>query len=204
MVKQIMHVAKQRQNTSNNIKITNCKMDKTKENYLVEHLRSIQDFPKKGINFRDVTTLFKDAKCLEIMEEELYKIYKDKGITKVVALESRGYIMGAILARKLNAGFVMVRKPGKLPAKTISEEYEKEYGTDRIEMHEDALCSDDVVLIHDDLLATGGTMKATVNMVKRFNPKACYINFLIEIRDEGLAGREFIGDDTPTDVLINV
>ena len=93
MVKQIMHVAKQRQNTSNNIKITNCKMDKTKENYLVEHLRSIQDFPKKGINFRDVTTLFKDAKCLEIMEEELYKIYKDKGITKVVALESRGYIM---------------------------------------------------------------------------------------------------------------
>ena len=84
------------------------------------------------------------------------------------------------------------------------KEYEKEYGTDRIEMHEDALCSDDVVLIHDDLLATGGTMKATVNMVKRFNPKACYINFLIEIRDEGLAGREFIGDDTPKDVLINV
>lgn len=103
MVKQIMHAAKQRQNTSNNIKTTNCKMDKTKENYLVEHLRSIQDFPKKGINFRDVTTLFKDAKCLEIMEEELYKMYKDKGITKVVALESRGYIMGAILARKLNA-----------------------------------------------------------------------------------------------------
>ena len=171
---------------------------------LKKSLREIPDFPKPGILFYDVTTLFKNPECLQSIIDELYEMYKDKGITKVVALESRGYIMGAILARKLNAGFVMVRKPGKLPAKTISEEYEKEYGTDRIEMHEDALCSDDVVLIHDDLLATGGTMKATVNMVKRFNPKACYINFLIEIRDEGLAGREFIGDDTPIDVLINV
>ena len=80
--------------------------------YLLEHLRSIPDFPKKGINFRDVTTLFKDAKALEMMEEQLYEIYKDKGITKVVGLETRGYIMGAILARRLNAGFVMARKPG--------------------------------------------------------------------------------------------
>lgn len=115
MVKLTMHAAKQRRNTCNNIKTTNYKMNKTKENYLAEHLRSIQDFPKKGINFRDVTTLFKDAKCLEIMEEELYKMYKDKGITKVVALESRGYIMGAILARKLNAGFVMVASLANCP-----------------------------------------------------------------------------------------
>ena len=167
-------------------------------------IRDIYDFPQKGIIFRDLTTAFKDADALCTISEELKKRYEGLGVTKVVGIESRGFIGGAVLARDLGAGFVPVRKPGKLPAKTISEEYEKEYGTDRIEMHEDALCSDDVVLIHDDLLATGGTMKATVNMVKRFNPKACYINFLIEIRDEGLAGREFIGDDTPIDVLINV
>lgn len=172
--------------------------------YLLEHLRSIPDFPKKGINFRDVTTLFKDAKCLEIMEEELYELYKDKGITKVVGLETRGYIMGAILARKLNAGFVMVRKPGKLPAKTLQESYSKEYGTDTVEVHEDALTPDDVVLIHDDLLATGGTIKAAWNLVKKLNPKKCYMNFIIEIRDEGLKGREFIGEGIEVTTLIKV
>lgn len=172
--------------------------------YLLEHLRSIKDFPRPGINFRDVTTLFKDAKCLEIMEEELYEIYKDKGITKVVGLETRGYIMGSILARKLNAGFVMIRKPGKLPAETIKENYTKEYGTDTVEIHKDALSEDDVVLIHDDLLATGGTIKAAYRLVQKFNPKACYMNFLIEIRDEGLKGREFIGEGIEISTLIKV
>ncbi|MBQ9362827.1 MAG: adenine phosphoribosyltransferase [Bacteroidaceae bacterium] len=172
--------------------------------YLLEHLRSIPDFPKAGINFRDVTTLFKDAKCLEIMEEELYQLYKDKGITKVVGLETRGYVMGSILARRLNAGFVMARKPGKLPATTIKESYSKEYGVDSIEMHLDAISPDDVVLIHDDLLATGGTIKAAWNLVKKLNPKKCYMNFLIEIRDEGLTGREFIGDGIEITTLIKV
>ena len=172
--------------------------------YLLEHLRSIPDFPKTGINFRDVTTLFKDAKCLEIMEEELYQLYKDKGITKVVGLETRGYVMGSILARRLNAGFVMARKPGKLPATTIKESYSKEYGVDSIEMHLDAISPDDVVLIHDDLLATGGTIKAAWNLVKKLNPKKCYMNFLIEIRDEGLTGREFIGDGIEITTLIKV
>lgn len=172
--------------------------------HLLSNLRSIPDFPKPGINFRDVTTLFKDSKSLEIMEEELYELYKDKGITKVVGLETRGYIMGSILARKLGAGFVMIRKPGKLPAKTIQESYTKEYGTDTIEIHEDALTPDDVVLIHDDLLATGGTMKAAWNLVKKFNPKACFMNFIIEIRDEGLTGREFIGDGIEITTLIKV
>ena len=111
--------------------------------YLLDHLRSIPDFPQKGINFRDVTTLFKDAKALEIMEEQLYELYKDKGITKVVGLETRGYVMGAILARRLNAGFIMARKPGKLPYKTISESYTKEYGTDSIEIHVDAIDEND-------------------------------------------------------------
>ncbi|MBQ9665876.1 MAG: adenine phosphoribosyltransferase [Bacteroidaceae bacterium] len=172
--------------------------------YLLDHLRSIPDFPQPGVNFRDVTTLFKDAKALEIMEEELYELYKDKGITKVVGLETRGYVMGAILARRLNAGFVMARKPGKLPYKTLQESYMKEYGTDTIEIHVDAIEENDVILLHDDLLATGGTIKAAWNLVKKFNPKKCYMNFVIEIRDEGLKGREAIGDGIEVTTLIRV
>ena len=172
--------------------------------YLLEHLRSIPDFPIKGINFRDVTTLFKDAKALEIMEDELFELYKDKGITKIVGLETRGYIMGSILARRLGAGFVMARKPGKLPHKTIREKYSKEYGTDSIEIHVDAISEDDVVLIHDDLLATGGTAIAAWNLVKKFNPKQCYMNFVIEIRDEGLTGRETIGNGIEVTTLLRV
>ena len=172
--------------------------------YLLDHLRSIPDFPKKGINFRDVTTLFKDAKALEIMEEQLYELYKDKGITKVVGIESRGFIMGAILARRLGAGLVMCRKPGKLPAETVSQSFEKEYGTDTIEIHKDSIDKNDVVLIHDDLLATGGTIKAAWELVKKFNPKKCYMNFIIEIRDEGLYGRENIGDGIEVTSLICV
>ena len=172
--------------------------------YLLDHLRSIPDFPQKGINFRDVTTLFKDAKALEIMEEELYELYKDKGITKVVGLETRGYVMGAILARRLNAGFVMARKPGKLPYKTLKESYTKEYGTDSIEIHVDAIDENDVVLLHDDLLATGGSIKAAWNLVKKFNPKKCYMNFVVEIHDEGLHGRDFIGEGIEITTLLSV
>lgn len=170
----------------------------------MEHLRSIPDFPKKGILFRDVTTLFKDAKCLEIMEEEMYELYKDKGITKVVGIESRGFVMGAILARKLGAGLVLCRKPGKLPDAVVSMSYEKEYGSDTIEIHQDAITEDDVILIHDDLLATGGTVKATWDLVKQFSPKKCYMSFIIEIREEGLRGREFLGDDIEITTLISV
>ena len=102
--------------------------------------------------------------------------------------------MGAILARRLGAGFVMARKPGKLPATTIKESFTKEYGVDSIEIHLDAINSDDVVLIHDDLLATGGSIKAAWKLVQKLKPKKCYMNFLIEIRDEGLRGRENIGN----------
>lgn len=170
--------------------------------YLLKNLRTIKDFPIPGIMFRDVTTLFKDAKCLEIMEEEMYELYKDKGITKVVGIESRGFVMGAILARRLGAGLVMCRKPGKLPADTISQTFKKEYGEDTIEIHSDAIDENDVVLIHDDLLATGGTIKAAWDLVKKFNPKKCYMNFIIEIRDEGLKGREFIGDKIEVTTLL--
>lgn len=171
---------------------------------LMKNLRSIPDFPVKGINFRDVTTLFKSHECLEIMLEELYEIYKDKGITKIVGIESRGFIMASALAVKLGAGIVLCRKPGKLPAETIQESYSKEYGTDTIEIHKDAIDENDVVLLHDDLLATGGTMKAAYNLVKKFNPKQIYVNFIIEISDEGLHGRDIFDPGTDITTLISV
>lgn len=166
-------------------------------------LRSIPDFPKKGILFWDVTTMFKDAAALRELEDALYELYKDKGITKVVGLESRGFIMGPALAIRLGAGFVMARKPGKLPADTYSETYQKEYGTDTIEIHKDAIGPDDVVLIHDDLLATGGTVGAAARLVrKHFQPREVLINFIIEI-DE-LKGREALPQDVEVTSVIHV
>ena len=171
---------------------------------LLKNLRCIPDFPVKGINFRDVTTLFKNNECLNIMLEELYEIYKDKGITKIVGIESRGFVMASALALKLGAGIVLCRKPGKLPAATVQESYAKEYGTDTIEIHQDAITSDDVVLLHDDLLATGGTMNAAYNLVRKFNPKNIYVNFIIEITDEGLHGRDIFDKETEITTLIKV
>lgn len=157
---------------------------------LLDNLRCIPDFPKKGINFRDVTTLYKSGECMQIMLDELYKLYKDKGITKIVGIESRGFIMAAALASKLGCGVVLARKPGKLSATVVKESFSKEYGVDTIEMHIDSISKDDVVLIHDDLLATGGTAKAAYKLVQHFNPKKTFINFIIEITDEGLHGRD--------------
>lgn len=157
---------------------------------LMDNLRCIPDFPKKGINFRDVTTLYKSAECMKIMLDEMYELYKDKGITKIVGVESRGFIMAAALAAKLGCGVVLARKPGKLPATVIKESFSKEYGIDTVEMHIDSIEPDDVVLIHDDLLATGGTAKAAYKLVNHFHPKKIYINFIIEITDEGLHGRD--------------
>lgn len=171
---------------------------------LLENLRCIPDFPQKGINFRDVTTLFKSGECMHIMLEELYELYKDKGVTKIVGIESRGFVMASALACKLGAGVVLCRKPGKLPAATVQESYEKEYGTDTIEIHEDAINENDVVLLHDDLLATGGTMRAAYNLVSKFHPKKIYVNFLIEITDEGLHGRDAFEKDTDITTLITV
>ena len=161
---------------------------------LIKNLRCIPDFPKKGINFRDVTTLYKNAECMQIMLDEMYELYKDKGITKIVGVESRGFIMAAALAGRLKAGVVLARKPGKLPATVIKESFCKEYGVDTVEMHMDSIEPDDVVLIHDDLLATGGTAKAAYKLVKFFNPKKIYMNFIIEITDEGLHGRDLFKD----------
>ena len=150
---------------------------------LIKTLRIVPDYPVKGIMFFDVTTLFKDATAMREVVERIYDLYKDKGITKVAGIESRGFIAGAAVAEKLGAGFVPVRKPGKLPAEAISESYNKEYGTDTIEIHADAISPDDVVLIHDDILATGGTASAAARLVKSFHPKAIYENFIIDITD---------------------
>lgn len=171
---------------------------------LLENLRCIPDFPQKGVNFRDVTTLFKDPECLKIMVDELYELYKDKGITKIVGIESRGFVLSSALALKLGAGVVLCRKPGKLPAETIQESYTKEYGTDTIEIHKDAIDENDVVLLHDDLLATGGTMRAAYNLVKKFNPKNIYVNFIIELVHENLNGRENFEKDTDITSLLKV
>jgi len=157
---------------------------------LLENLRCVPDFPKKGINFRDVTTLYKNAECMKIMLDELEALYKDKGITKIVGVESRGFVMAAALAGRLGCGVVLARKPGKLPATVIKESFSKEYGVDTVEMHIDSIDENDVVLIHDDLLATGGTAKAAYKLVNYFHPKKIYMNFIIEITDEGLHGRD--------------
>ena len=170
---------------------------------LIDNLRCIPDFPKKGINFRDVTTLYKNAECMKIMLDELEALYKDKGITKIVGIESRGFVMASALAGRLGCGVVLARKPGKLPATVIKESFSKEYGVDTIEMHIDSIEENDIVLIHDDLLATGGTAMAAYKLVQHFNPKKVYVNFIIEITDEGLHGRdEFKGIDLTTLIAI--
>lgn len=150
---------------------------------LMENLRSIPDFPIPGILFWDVTTLFKNPACIQEIVDGLYEQYKDCGITKVVGIEARGYIIGAALALRLGAGFVMARKSGKLPAEVWSESYTKEYGVDNLEIHCDALSKDDVVLIHDDLLATGGTIAAASRLVGRFTSKKQYLGFIISLND---------------------
>lgn len=163
---------------------------------LQSHLRVVPDFPKKGIQFYDITTLFKDAQCIRELEDIMYEQYKDKGITKVVGIESRGFLLGAALAIRLGAGFVLARKPGKLPAETVQVSYQKEYGSDTIEIHKDAITEDDVVLLHDDLLATGGTMVAALELVNQFKPKASYVSFIIELVCEGLHGRDAFPEGT--------
>lgn len=163
-------------------------------------VRNISDFPLPGIEFKDITTLFQSAEHLKELSDILYDRYKDKGITKVVGIESRGFFMGVPLALRLNAGFVPVRKPGKLPYNTIEEVYTKEYGEDTVQIHEDSLNENDVVLIHDDLLATGGTMAAAYRLVKKLGVKKIYINFLIEL--EQLKGRELFDNDVEIDAVI--
>lgn len=144
-------------------------------------IRDVPDFPKKGIIFKDITTLLKDGGLFKKAIEEMVKPYEGKGITKVVGVESRGFIFAAAIAYKLGAGLVIVRKPGKLPYRSEKETYDLEYGKDTLEMHIDALTKDDKVLLVDDLLATGGTTEATAKLIKRFKAPIAGISFLIEL-----------------------
>jgi adenine phosphoribosyltransferase len=150
---------------------------------LEKSIRNIPDFPKKGILFRDVTTLIQNKDAFKKSIELLAKKYKGKRFDKVVGVEARGFIFGAAVAYKIGAGFVPVRKKGKLPAKTIATTYELEYGTDTLEIHQDAICAGDKVLIIDDLLATGGTVKATIELVEKLGGQVAGIGFVIELVD---------------------
>jgi adenine phosphoribosyltransferase len=155
-------------------------------------IRTVPDFPKKGIMFRDITTLLKDKEAFAFVVDEFYKHYRDKKIDKVVSVESRGFIFGSVLAYRLGAGFVPIRKPGKLPAAVIRQEYKLEYGTDSMEIHRDAIQPGDRVLVHDDLLATGGTVSAACKLIERLQGKVEGICFLIELTP--LNGRKVIPD----------
>ncbi len=155
---------------------------------LRNYIRSVNDFPKKGIVFRDITTLLKDPNALKDATELLFNSCKELQIDKVVGIESRGFIFGAMLAERLNAGFVLLRKPGKLPAETEKEFYDLEYGQDSIEIHKDAISNGDKVLIHDDLLATGGTAQAAIKLVEKLGGEVVQVLFLVEL--SFLNGRE--------------
>ncbi len=155
---------------------------------LKKYIRNVPDFPKKGIIFRDITTLLKNPIALKEAIQQLYELTKGLKIDKVVGIESRGFIFGAMLAERLNAGFVLLRKPGKLPAETEKEFYDLEYGRDSIEIHKDAISPGDKVLIHDDLLATGGTAKAAIKLVEKLGGEVVQVLFLIEL--SFLKGRE--------------
>ncbi len=145
------------------------------------HIRTVPDFPKKGIMFRDITTLLQSKEVFAELVETFVEKYRTDRIDAVVGIESRGFIVGAALAHRLGVAFVPIRKPGKLPAKKIKEEYSLEYGTDAIEIHADALHPGDKVLIHDDLLATGGTVGAACRLVERLGAKVVGISFIIEL-----------------------
>lgn len=148
---------------------------------LQDHIRNVSDFPKKGIMFRDITTLLKDKDAFQETGMRLFSRFSHLPVDKVVGIESRGFIYGALLAEKFEAGFVPVRKPKKLPAETISEGYALEYGTDTLEIHKDAIQPGEKVLIHDDLLATGGTAEAVVKMVEKLGGEIMGILFLVEL-----------------------
>lgn len=163
-------------------------------------IRVVPDFPKPGIMFRDITTLLQDAAAYRETIELLYQKFKDRKIDYIAAIESRGYLFGAPLALKLGAGLALIRKPGKLPAETLCEEYALEYGSDAVEIHKDAIEPGKNVLIIDDLLATGGTAAAACRLIQRLNARITAAAFIIELK--GLNGREILPADTEIFSLI--
>ncbi|MBW2990318.1 adenine phosphoribosyltransferase [Candidatus Woesearchaeota archaeon] len=158
--------------------------------HIKKTIRTIPDFPKKGIMFRDITTLLRDGEAFKNTCNEFYRRYKDKEIDIIVGIESRGFIFGAVLAYLLGVGFVPIRKPGKLPAETEKEEYELEYGKDAVEIHKDAVSKGDNVLVVDDLIATGGTIGATIKLIEKLGGKVVECCFVVELPE--LKGRDKI------------
>ena len=157
---------------------------------MISDIRIVPDYPKQGILFYDITTLLKDANHFSRICNDLKNHYRDIPITKVVSVESRGFFFGSALAAFLNVGFVPLRKAGKLPSNVYSISYQKEYETDVLEIHTDALTSTDVVILHDDILATGGTVNAALELLSNFNIKSVYLDFFLEI--DSLNGRSNI------------
>ncbi len=155
---------------------------------LKQHIRRIPDFPKKGIIFRDITTLLQNPDAFKYAIDKIAEHFKKKSIDVIVGIESRGFVFAAVLAYKLGKKFAIVRKKGKLPYKTVYEEYELEYGKDRIEMHADAIEDGQTVLIVDDLLATGGTMLAAARLVEKLGGEVVGMGFVVEL--DFLKGRE--------------
>lgn len=168
--------------------------------YLESVIRTIPDFPKPGIQFKDITTLLSDKKALQLTTRALCEPYRNSNCDIIVGLESRGFLFGTNMAEVLNASFVPVRKPGKLPSEIISESYDLEYGTDSLEIHVDAIKEGDRVIIHDDLIATGGTALAASNLVKRLGGVVIGYSFIIELAF--LKGREKLDHETIESVLI--
>ncbi|NJK86902.1 MAG: adenine phosphoribosyltransferase [Bacteroidales bacterium] len=173
----------------------------TSNDSLKKAIRNIPDFPVKGIQFKDITTLLKDPYLFNYAVNTITDYYFSKGITKVIAIESRGFIAGGAVASRLNAGFIPIRKPGKLPFHTYSVTYQLEYGTDTQEIHQDALHENDVVLLHDDLLATGGTTLAAIELIKKFGVKTIFLNYIVEL--DFLGGREKIGNNFDIFTLVH-
>lgn len=151
------------------------------EDYFKNLIRNVPDFPKKGILFRDITTLLQDRNGLKKCADALYHAAKDQKIDKVVGIDSRGFIFGGTLAYMLNAGFVLVRKPGKLPSDTLSQSYTLEYGQDTLEIHKDSINPGERILLHDDLLATGGTARAACDLIEKAGGKIVQVSFIVEL-----------------------
>jgi len=166
---------------------------------LKKYVRDIPDFPEEGISFKDITPLLQDANALASAAEALFELIKNKKVDKVVGMESRGFFFAPLLATRLNAGFVPVRKRGKLPHQIISEPYALEYGTDVLEIHVDSILKGEKVLIHDDVLATGGTAKAVCKLIEKLGGEVVQCNFLLEL--EFLKGRDKLSG-YPVEALI--
>lgn len=159
---------------------------------LEDYIREVHGFPKPGINFKDITPLLQNPKAMKIVLDQLLKNLPETNIHKVVGIEARGFLFGTMLAEKLNAGFVPARKPGKLPFQTLKVPYALEYGMDSLEIHEDAISKGENILLHDDVLATGGTSRAACELIEKSGGKIVQCNFLMELK--GLHGREKLPD----------